>query len=110
MPSLQEIVADISTVILPFGADKVTVGYHPGVLTTKNIKMIQGNDSDPNSVIDFTCLLIANWDLTDGGEPIPVTPEGVDTIPIMILKKIVTACMEDAGQEVGEVPLDSGVS
>lgn len=110
MPSLSDIVADEAIVILPFGADKVTVGYHPGVLTTKNIKLIQSNDSDPNTVIDFTCKLIASWDLTDGGAPIPITPDGVDGIPIMILKRIVTACMADAGEQVGEAPSDSVAS
>lgn len=101
MPDLNALLTDVAEVDVRFGSETVHVVFHPNASVSLDEladARIAEEDGDVDAVADATAemavRLIKSWDLTIGGEPLPVDLSSVRKIPVGILQKILVACRE----------------
>jgi len=80
--------------------EKIELTFNPNAITPAFLAELQtrkigeeGSDVAQGAaaaglVVDTLAQVLASWDLTDGGEPIPLTREGIASVPLDILSKI----------------------
>jgi hypothetical protein len=76
-----------------FGAGRILhVEYRPNAIKLKD----QGvSDTSADAVAEIIGRMIASWDLTRGGEPVPLTVDGLKETPVNILAKVQEAVLGD---------------
>ncbi len=74
-------------VAMPEGT--VTITYRAGEVT-------QAAFDETARIIDLIPKWVESWDLTDNGEPYPITQESVDHLPQGFLAAIFDAILEDS--------------
>lgn len=85
---------------VPFGDDVVSIEYYPGKVTPEyqtKIKRLRSARDDADEAEQWEVLLavVAKWDITDGGRPVPLDASGMNTVPTSILGEILSAVLED---------------
>ncbi len=107
--SLSSITSQRATLLMPVDpndpdGDRLKIVYKPKVLSTRIMRDItEAVDSDDElagteRVLRQFCKVVVEWDLrTEPGdkEPIPLTPEGLEDVPLLILRDIFTAINDD---------------
>ena len=51
---------------------------------------LEESTSGVDSLISMLCSSITEWDLTQDGEPVALTPEGLDTVDVDVLSEVLT--------------------
>lgn len=101
---LTQLATNVATVTVPFGDTTIDVRYRPSVATPSRMQAVSnmGPDDDEMGVfVDFMADLLVGWDIVKSGASVPVTPEGISTVPMSVLQKVMTGVMADASN-VGE--------
>lgn len=95
--SLAELKSNTRTVVIPYFDDAVRVTYLPSELTPTVESQIRVSAvEDDNSVmLDVLSRLIVEWDVMDGDEPLPHTPEVLTHLPTPFLSAIFQGIRED---------------
>lgn len=71
------------------------VTYKPSALTPTIEDELRAAD-DTRVLIDVLCDMLMAWDVVDeDGQPLPLTPEVLSTIPNALLGAIMQGCRED---------------
>ena len=84
------------------------VSYLPAVVTPALMsKILAGVDSDDPAASlaayrDTIPVFLDSWDLEDDGVPVPITPEGVDNVPLAILNLVLEGILEDRDRRASE--------
>jgi hypothetical protein len=121
---------DISTlrentkeITVSLGAGTIVAAYYPGRYTRKlqrdiaakekalQAKVDAGDDGadadDVNGIAEMVVALLASWDLTDGGKPVPITEETlVDALGYIYTLAILRAILDDVTAGTGGAGLD----
>jgi hypothetical protein len=107
---LAALATNTATTVVPFGDSEINISYRPSVATPNNLKAITADEDDEvGPFIDFFISLVLDWDVTDGGKTVPLSDDGVGSVPMSVLQKIMRTVMADS-QEAGEAasPSSSG--
>lgn len=86
-----------------FAGQVGNVEYRPNVYSLGYYRKIRKvlDEEQIGELAPLLCELIAAWDLTANGEPIPVTPEGMERVPFPLINAIQAAI-----QKASDVPDD----
>lgn len=104
---LAALATNVASTDVDFGESTITVKYRPSVATPANLKAVAADpDDEVGPFIDFLIKLVVDWDITNGGEKVPLTVEGVDSVPMAILQQVMRGVMADS-QNVGEADVPS---
>jgi len=98
MPSLDELEAGIARLATPYKGVTITFDYYPervGLNLQRAVAAATRPPHDVGPIADGLAYVLAAWDLTRHGEPIPITPDGVASLAIGISGAIGAAIMED---------------
>ena len=98
MPSLDELEAGLAVLTVRYKTIDVTFEYHPdrvGMNLQRAIAAVTRPPYDVGPVADGLAHVLAAWDLTRNGEPIPLTPEGIGSVGMSISTAVGGAIMED---------------
>jgi hypothetical protein len=98
MPSLDELEADTARLQALYRNITVTFDYHParvGMNLQRAIAAVTRPPHDMGPIADELAKILAAWDLTRAGEPIPITPDGIGSLPMGIASAIGQVVMED---------------
>lgn len=98
MPSLDELEADTAKLSATYQNLTVTFTYHParvGMNLQRAIASVTRPPYDMGPIADELASVIEAWDLTRNGESIPITGEGIGSLPMGIASAIGQQVMED---------------
>jgi len=98
MPSLDELEAGLARLTVPYKTISITIDYYPdrvGMNLQRAIAAVTRPPFDVGPVADGLAHVLAAWDLTRNGEPIPLTPEGIGSVGMSISTAVGGAIMED---------------
>jgi hypothetical protein len=98
MPSLDELESGIAHLSVPYKGLTVEIDYYPDRVSMNMQRAIAVLSRPPHDVGPITeelALVLADWDLTRGGEPVPITPDGVGSLGIALSSAIGGSIMED---------------
>ena len=86
----------------------VTFDYYPervGMAFQRALAAASRPPHDVGPIADQLPGIVAEWDLTRGGQPIPITAEGIGSLPMGISSAIGRAIMEDFGNPKSPVSM-----
>jgi hypothetical protein len=98
MPSLDELESGIARLTVPYKTISITIDYYPdrvGMNLQRAIAAVTRPPFDVGPVADGLAHVLAGWDLTRNGEPIPLTSDGIGSVGMSISTAIGGAIMED---------------
>jgi hypothetical protein len=120
---LSELLSDERWVEVPIGESVLNVAYRPNATSLlrqaeiqRHIREMQGqSDADEvaqaQEMAKVFCEMVCDWDLTEQGKPLPVTPEIVaGRLPPLIFSAIMTAIGEDGRAQQEEKKVSSVTS
>jgi hypothetical protein len=90
------------TVLVTFDPNTYTPALEAEVFS--QIDAVRGGESAV--LVDLLCRLLTSWDIVDKGEPFPIDPEHVSSLPVGFLLTVFFA----VGKELGADPLLRGDS
>lgn len=90
--------------------EDVKVQYDPNVFTPRLVSQLEaaqlGGKSMGDALVGMLDKLLADWDITQDGEPFPPSPDNIATLPMGFL----VAVIQGVAQEMQVGPLSSGTS
>ena len=98
MPSLDELEADLARLSATYHNVTVMFDYHParvGMNLQRAVASVTRPPHDMGPIADELAKVLSAWDLTRGGEPIPVTADGIGSLPMGLAAAIGQNVMED---------------
>lgn len=89
MPDLSELKSMTRSVTVDFFGVPIEVQYRPAAMTVELEERLfagapEGEDARSWVLAGFQ-QVIAGWDVTEGGEPVPITAEGLRQVPSRVL-------------------------
>lgn len=115
MPELSALLANERWVPVEFNNITFQVAYRPGstslkrqVQLQKRLRALQGqeNADEEEQVLaaaSILCELVSNWDLTENGQPLPVTADVIaNKLPGAAFSAIMNAVTSDGNMSEGE--------
>src|SRR5688572_25636673 len=93
------VISETRTIQFEFSGQTSKVSYRPNCYTLEFVEAMQSED-ELAVVAPALAKLIAAWELTENGQPIPTTAEGLARVPIFLLRAMQVAIRED--MEVAE--------
>lgn len=97
---LNAIASKTATTEVPFLGETVRLDYRPALLTRDRLAALDAENVDEDTAATFLCDVLAGWDLTNDGEPLPITVEGLGKVPFPLLKEMMKGLVE--GTKPGE--------
>lgn len=100
MPSLKSILKPSETLVIPFGAESVTVTYRPQYLTPEfeeKLKALNEEEKATEAFLELFTTVIESWDLKADdadAQPIPLNKSALRPVPYDILGEIVKKVQE----------------
>jgi hypothetical protein len=86
---------------VPFMGQSCKITYDPMVLTQERLSTAMRGGDD--KFIEFFCELVKSWDVKKGNKNVPLTPNSVKSVPMLLLKAIYGHIMT-----LGEGDVDEG--
>jgi len=90
-----------ATCSVDFMGQSAKIAYRPSVITQDALEKTGTDDG----FMEFFVAVVSDWDVTEGRKKIPLTIPALKAIPLVLLRAIFQAIMEDGGQ--GEAPAAS---
>lgn len=96
--NLNQLALDKAEVVAYFQTQEAKIVYRPSKITTDRLSQLQRSavDDDMGAVIDFLVDVIEDWDVTRGKTKVPIDKENLGGIPMVFLRAIMIAVMEDS--------------
>lgn len=96
---LQSLINRVAHVSVPIGAESIEVDYRPDLVTGETQRIIAASGGNPNPDPLFLELarVVVGWDLTNGGQPVPVTIAAIAGLGLQISLQTLLAIVRDAG-------------
>jgi hypothetical protein len=99
---LARLAAGVAHVSIPYAAETLEVDYRPELVTGRTFGLLaaagRGGTIDLEALYAELGRLIAGWDLTDGGEPVPTDAAGLERLGMGLVGTILQAILADAAQ------------
>ena len=92
---IQQLAGKTAVIDVPFMGQSTRVTYNPSVLTQE--ALIKAQDGTDEGFIEFFTTLVKAWDVTKGKNKVPLTKNGLTTVPLILLRAIFMAIMGEAG-------------
>ena len=101
MPTLQELRRKAKTITVDWKVDDTTVvpfqvTYDPGKITMGSQEITDDNMTLREFWESRILLYVKSWDILDGGQPVPITPEGVAELEAAMVETILQEIQADA--------------
>lgn len=102
-----DLIEDRRTIPVTFvNGGRVNITYRPTVLTWEHTydskrKAEEDDLSIGEAQLHDFCDQVMAWDLTQGGNPVPITVEGLKTVPTLVLWRIQRAIWDDVSKQIG---------
>lgn len=101
--NLNALALDEAVATAHFQGQEASVTYRPSAITTHRLQELQraAVEDDMGAIIDFLVDVMSDWDVTRGKTKVTIDKEGLENIPMVFLRAIMVAVMEDstAGEE-----------
>jgi hypothetical protein len=107
---VKSLIGETKAVEYEFGGERGSVSYRPGVFTLAfdhELLDSVGKNDIPRFAAALSNL-IAGWDLANDGQPIPVTAEGIMSVPQLVLDAILGTIRADTRPSESEGKALSG--
>lgn len=103
---ISNLLAHKRTIQVEFAGNTVKVTYDPAKVTQRNNNAwadkadeVRGDTDKLLEVLDEQFIeMVVGWDLTEGGDPYPITKESVWGLPRPFINAIRTAIFSDEGE------------
>lgn len=89
--NLSTLAGKLARIEVPFMGQTCKVTYDPMVLTQERINAIK-TDAE---FADMFCDLVKSWDVMKGNKKVPLTKNGVNSVPMILVKAIYAAIQVD---------------
>ena len=89
---------NLASVTATYKGQTATVVYYPervGLNLQRGLAEAAVPPYQPHVLLDELPKIVVDWDIRRGGEPVPITPEGLGTLPLLVTSAIASAIMED---------------
>jgi hypothetical protein len=80
-----------------YGPEKMTITYDPASITLEDFERSQAAGDTLTAAADLLVKTLRKWEILYKGEPVPVTLEGVRTLPLSLITAILNAITNDLG-------------
>lgn len=118
---LGDLLARVAEVDVDYGDGSFAVRYRPEAITVDLVEALGADEGDDVRrlalLVDVLARVVAGWDVTEEGIPLPVTPECLRRFPLRMLVAVVAAITADVAdpnrttaREVAATPSPSGSS
>ena len=104
---LQNIAKNTASASVEFLGETLKFRYRPAAITTETFSKVQ-NTEDEDEFITLFCQIVADWDMTSNGEPVPVNKTVLRNLPVQLLRVIMGAIMDDGPKKASEEGKASG--
>lgn len=84
---------------VPFMGQTCKITYDPMYLTQENVDKSTVSE---DAFVTFFCALVKNWDVTKSNKKVPLTPAGIKTVPMLLLRAIYGAIMQVSEGDIDE--------
>lgn len=98
MPSLDDLELGLARLQIQFKTLTIVFEYHPervGMNLQRAALAAARPPHDIGPMVDELANVLAGWDLSRAGAPIPVTADGIGSLPMGISSEMARAIMED---------------
>lgn len=92
---LNSLAAKTATTVVEFMGQSTTVTFNPTVLTAANITKAQSGGDD--AFVEVFTELVKDWDVKRGTKKVPLTKNGLNSVPIPLLKAIFRSTAQSNG-------------
>jgi hypothetical protein len=92
---------DFKDIKVEWNEHTVMVTFDPSVYTPELEAKVTGEGSGSQQLVELLITLVRAWDITEDGQPFPVTAESMGTLPVAFL----TAITVEIGKELAQDPL-----
>lgn len=85
-------------VTVEYGEDTVVLTYRPeriDAATARRLRKLVESPEQEEDLVEILAVLIADWDITQSGKPLPVTPESLRKIPIALMGSLASGIFTD---------------
>jgi len=82
-----------------YGGMTMPVVYRPSVMTGRYAQALADGESIDDLAVKVA-EVIADWDLVNGSEKVPVTADAIAELPTVMMTKLLNDITEDAGIKV----------
>lgn len=110
MPSLDELEAGVAALTVTYRNIAIAVEYHPDRVGMAMQRALANATEPPyqvGPVVDQLALVLRSWDLTRNGETVPITPDGIGSLPMGVSSAIGRAIMEDFNDPKSPIATDA---
>ena len=97
--NLTTLAGKTAKVDVEFMGQSTKVLYDPIVLTQENLDNAMTGDT---AFVEFFCKLVKTWDVQRSGKKVPITPNGLKDVPMLLLKAIYYRVMSDSATDTQE--------
>lgn len=96
--NLNQLALDTATVEVEFQGHTADVTYRPAAITTNRLSELQRSavDDDTDAITEFLVDVLEDWDVKRGSKKVPIDVENMGIIPMVFLRSIMFAIMEDS--------------
>lgn len=110
MPDLHELEAGRARLVVPFRDLEIAIEYHPERVTGRTMAALRRaqTDNDPTAIFGELVSLIAEWDLTRDGEPVPITPDGVHSLGALVTMALILGILGDFADPKSRIATGGG--
>lgn len=99
---LARLAAGIAHLAIAYTDETLEVDYRPELVTGRTFGLLaragRGEGLDLGALYAEMTRLIASWDLTEDGVPVPIDPGGLERLGMALLGSILQAIVADAAQ------------
>lgn len=87
-----------ATAVVEYHGEAFNVAYRPEKYDANmQAKMMQvSRSSEFGPLLELLMEMLISWDLTDAGQPVPITPETLGSLPLNLLAEVARAVMREA--------------
>lgn len=104
---LDSLALDEATTVVSLYGQEAKVSYRPTGLTANHMaRMNEAAEKDETGpFIKMLAEILCSWDVTKGGEVVPIEPDPMGELPLVLLRAIFLGILKDLSQ--GEAPSPS---
>lgn len=87
-----------------FMGQTAKITYDPTVITTETLTKADQSDTE---FFGLFCDLVKTWDVTKAGKKVPITPKTLNDMPLVFLRAVFRAVLNDTQESAGEAVSNS---
>lgn len=101
---LAQVAANEAAVTVNFMGQTAKVKYRPNVITQDALE----TTTEDEGFVAFFASVVVSWDVTVGKKKVLLDPKSLKGVPLVFLRAVFMAIMEDGGQGEADAPSSAG--